>query len=106
MPFAVDKSLVIYSVLLLVAIIILWRWNTSKQFDQFYLLDLIAEDGRLSARKFMEFGSWVVMTAAFIMLVERDKLTEWYVLAYGGLWVGARTVGQFIHSKVEKKEGG
>jgi hypothetical protein len=99
----VDPALLLYGFLFLVASITLYRWNTSDKFKDFYLLDLIAEDGKLSARKFMEAGSWLVMTVAFVLLVERDKLTEWYVLAYGGLWIGARTAGQFIHAKRDKE---
>ena len=90
---------ILYGALALVLVIMLWRWNTSKEFDKFYLMDLIAEEGKLSSRKFMEFGSWLVMTVAFVMLVEKDKLTEWYVLAYGGIWVAARTAGQVLHTR-------
>lgn len=95
----IEPIVVAYAIVAIIALTTLWQWHRNETYENFSLLDLIAEDGRLSSRKFMEFGTWVVMTVAFVKLVEADKLTEWYVIAYGGLFIGARIGGQILHKK-------
>jgi hypothetical protein len=44
-------------------------------------------------------GSFLVTTWAFIWTVTHDKLTEFFLLVYVGLWAGTRAVMQIIASK-------
>lgn len=81
----------------------LWRWHTHQKFEGFNLIDLVAEDGRISARKFMEFGAFVVATQIMVMAGVRGTVTEVLLLAYCGVFAGARLGGQIIH-QMDKRD--
>ena len=64
----------------------MWRFHSNPHFQHFNLLDLITtNDGKISRPAVMEMGAFVLMTWGFIVLVQRDKLMEWYA----GIYVGA-----------------
>lgn len=77
------------SALAIGALLLFWRWtHTHPDFD---LADLITGDnGRVSASKFGQTGSWVVTTWGFVTLIQQGKMTEWYMAAYLGLSYGVR----------------
>lgn len=76
----------------------LWRWHTHPKFEGFNLIDLVAEDGRISARKFMEFGAFVVSTQIMVMAGVRGTVSDTLLLAYCGTFAGARVAGQVVHA--------
>jgi hypothetical protein len=73
----------------IIALLVLWQWQRSH--PNFDLSDLMTGDnGKVSATKFMQTATWVVVTWGFITTVQQGKLTEWYMMAYLGLPLGFR----------------
>ena len=73
----------------LLALVLLWKWQRSH--PEFDLADLITGDnGRVSATKFAQIGSWVVATWGFVTMVQQGKLSEWYFAAYMAASFGTR----------------
>ena len=67
-------------------IIYQWQKNNENTFD---LTDaLLGEDGKVSLYKIGQAAALVVSTWAFVVLVQRDKLTEYYFCGYMGIWSG------------------
>ena len=82
---------------LTLALLVLLYWHLKP--TEFDLTDLICTNGKLNDKKFIRFGSWVVMTWGFYAMVEDGKLTEWYVGVYGALWVGNAALHQWLTMK-------
>lgn len=82
---------------------ILYRWHTDPKLAGFSLLDLVAEEGKLSSRKFMELGSWIAATVVITVLTIRGTVTEGFLLAYIGIASGARAAGQLIHQMGQRQ---
>jgi hypothetical protein len=95
------QTIALYLLVGLLIASFLWRWHTSERFANFTLVDMIAEDGKLSSRKFMEVGAWVVASIAFIVLTIRGTITEGWLLAYVGAFVVGRLGGQAVHAYSE-----
>lgn len=91
------QSIVLYVAVGLFVIVTLWRWHTSPLYKNFTMVDLIAEDGKISSRKFMEFGAWVTATIAIIAMTINGKLTTEYFTAYIFVFVLGRVGGQALH---------
>jgi len=85
-------------------LLVLWKWHTDPRYKEFSLMDLVAEKGRLSSRKFMEFGAWVASTTAFILTVIKGSATAEWLGVYCGAFVIARTLGQGVHAYKSTKE--
>lgn len=94
-------TILIYAVLAVGAAIILYRWHisTNGRFKDFSLLDLISESGRVSSRKFMEFGAWVIASSAIVITVFRNGLSPELLLVYLASFVAARSLGQWFHTR-------
>lgn len=92
------QTAVLYVAVGMVCISILLSWHLNARFKEFTLMDLVAEDGRLSSRKFMEFGSWVVVTAAMVVSTIRGNLTAEWIGIYTAVFVLGRAAGQAIHT--------
>lgn len=92
-------TMILYGGLLVLLAVTLFQWHRSKIYDKFSLLDLFAENGVLSARKFFESNAFIITSIAFIMHVLKSGLTEGMLLAYAGLWIVGRTAGQIVHSR-------
>lgn len=91
-------TVLLYSGVAIAAIVTLWQWHRSDRLKAFSLVDLVAEDGKLSSRKFMEFGAWVAATIAFVVMTIRGTLTEGIIGLYLGAFILGRLGGQITHT--------
>lgn len=67
-------------------LVILWRLHQSPAMPNFSFRNIIStRDGFPDRAAIMEFGSWLGLTGALIVLTLRDELTEWFC----GIYVGA-----------------
>jgi hypothetical protein len=87
----------LYSLVVIVACLLLYRWHSDPAYKNFSVVDLIAENGRLSSRKFMEFGAWVVASIAVVVSVLRNSMSSEVLLIYLGSFVAARSMGQWMN---------
>lgn len=92
------KTTALYVAVGIFVVVTLWRWHVSERYKTFTMVDLITEEGRISGRKFMEFGAWVTATIAIISMTMVDKLTVEYFTAYIGVFVIGRLGGQAVHT--------
>jgi Ca2+/Na+ antiporter len=72
----------IIALLVLVAAVTGFVRAVSNSKNDFNLLDLFVEGGKLGGSKMRVNGAWLVSTWAFIYFTVDGKLTEWYVAAY------------------------
>ena len=88
-----------------IGILILLSWHNNKE-DAFDLRYLIVDGvtGRASLFKIGQGVALVVSTWGFIVLVSRDKLSEWYFLAYIATFAAANLTSKAIDSKAIKDE--
>lgn len=87
-----------FGLLLLFAAWILYRWHTDPNMAKFCLVDLVAEDGKLSSRKFMEMGSFLVASAVVVVTAIRGTITWEWIAGYCTIFVLGRAVGQSVHA--------
>lgn len=84
LPFLPEISL---TLLALFFSVVLYRWQ--KQNDDFDLRHvLIGPDGKVSLFKIGQATALSVSSWAFIIMVQQDKLTEYYFLGYMTIWSG------------------
>jgi len=82
-------------VLVAIAAISLWRVQRDPKKPD--LLDLLTSTDkagkvRFDSRKCFEAGAFATSTWAFVHLTLTHQLTEWFLAAYIGAWVFARTM--------------
>jgi hypothetical protein len=87
-----------FGLLLAFAVWILYRWHTDPIMAKFCLVDLIAEDGKLSSRKFMEMGSFLVASAVIVATAIRGTITWEWIAGYCAVFVLGRIGGQSVHA--------
>ena len=82
------RELIVRLMIVCVAVtwlVILWRMDQSDKMPNFSFRNLIAtRDGYPDRVAVMEIGAFLGMTGALVVLTLRDKLTEWFCLAYVG----------------------
>lgn len=85
LPYLTELSLAL-TTLVCCIVLIQWHKNPKNTFD---LTDtLIGEDGKASLYKIGQASALIVSTWAFIIMVQKDKLTEFYFYGYMGVWSG------------------
>ncbi len=85
LPYLTELSLVVIS-LVCVAVLIKWQTNPANTFD---LTDtLLGVDGKVSLYKIGQAAALIVSTWAFIIMVQKDKMTEYYFYGYMAIWSG------------------
>lgn len=92
------QTVALYVAVGLIVAITLYRWHVSERYKQFTLVDLVAEDGKISSRKFMEFGAWVTATIAIVTMTIANRLTVEYFSIYIFAFVLGRMGGQALHT--------
>lgn len=92
------QTAAMFAGLLLYAVWVLYRWHTEPAFKGFCLLDLIAEDGKLSSRKFMEMGSFLIASAVVVVVTVRGTVSWEWIAGYCSVFVLGRAVGQSVHA--------
>jgi cytochrome oxidase assembly protein ShyY1 len=81
----------------LVAIAAIGLWRVQRDPKKPDLLDLLTSTDktgkvRFDSRKCFEAGAFATSTWAFVHLTLTHQLTEWFLAAYIGAWVFARTM--------------
>ncbi len=85
LPYLTEISLALLSIAC-VTILIKWHNNPANRFD---LTDaLMGDDNKVSLYKIGQATALIVSTWAFIIMVQKDKLTEYYFYGYMGVWSG------------------
>ena len=99
------QTAALFAFLVLFAAWTLFRWHTDPQFKGFCLLDLIAEDGKLSSRKFMEMGSFLVASAVVVVVTIRGTISWEWIAGYCAVFVLGRAAGQSVHAYTSIQQG-
>ena len=85
LPYLTELSLVVIT---LACVIILYKWHNSAD-NTFDLTDtLLGPDGKVSLYKVGQAAALIVSTWAFIIMVQKDKMTEYYFYGYMTIWSG------------------
>ena len=84
-PYLTEISLALIT---LVCCFVLIKWHTNPN-NTFNLTDtLLGPDGKVSLYKIGQAAALIVSTWAFIIMVQKDKMTEYYFYGYMGIWSG------------------
>lgn len=84
-PYATEISLALIT---LIICVILYKWHNNPH-NTFNLTDaLLGPDERVSLYKIGQAVALIVSTWAFIIMVQKDKLTEFYFYGYMSIWAG------------------
>jgi hypothetical protein len=95
----------------LVAIAAISLWSVQRDPKRPDLLDLLTSTDkagrvRFDSRKCFEAGAFATSTWAFVHLTLTHQLTEWFLAAYIGAWVFARTMRDREQRLAQTTEGG
>ncbi len=75
-------NLILLGLVMLVVVSML-RFHNNEFYKDFNLIDVITcREGKVSRPAIMEFGAWVVSTWGFVVLINKNQLSEWYLGAY------------------------
>ena len=84
------------------ALLVLLIWQRSDDdFDLRWML-VDTETKKVSLFKVGQMCALAVSTWAFVILVQRDRLTEWYFAGYMLTWAGANLANKWITNSVQK----
>lgn len=75
------------ALLVALAVIVISFYRLNRDNDDFNLLDLVMENGRVSRIAFAFMLTLFVTSWITIKLTIDGKMTEQYLFVYGGLWV-------------------
>lgn len=79
---------ILYAVLAVAALlVILSFYRLNRDCEQFNLLDLLLENGRVSRIAFAFMLTLFVTSWIIIKLTIDGKMSEGYLVSYGGLWI-------------------
>lgn len=97
-------NLILVGLAALLAVSMVRFHKNKEQYENFNLVDLFTDhEGHVSRPACMEVGAWVVSTWGFIVLINKDKLTEWYMAAYIGAFVLRAAHAAYLSTKPEAK---
>lgn len=85
--YSVDWMVVVLVLVLMAVIYEFYRAQRDESFASFNLYDLIMEGGKLSRSGVVMMGAFALTSWMMINLTLNNKMTEGYLLAYGGMWV-------------------
>lgn len=90
-------------VLLFIAALVVMKslWNLQKDRSiQINFVDLlIGSDGKASGSKMMQLGAFAISTWAFVYLVIKNNLSEWYYTTYMLSWSGSHLISKWLSDK-------
>ena len=99
----VTISEVSLGLMVLLALLVLLHWQRCPdQFDLRWVL-VDTETQKVSLFKAGQLVALVVSTYAFVVLVQRDKLTEWFFAGYMLTWAGANLANKWITNTTGQK---
>lgn len=91
-------------IIALVCCVVLFRWHNSST-NTFDLTDvLVGPDGKASLYKIGQAAALLVSTWAFVIMVQRDKLTEFYFYGYMGIWSGINLIKNILNKPAEQEQ--
>ena len=98
------SDILLNSILALAAMVVIisgYRFHQQKgRYKNFNLFTLIThQDGTLSRPAVQEFGVFVIMSWAFVLLVNKGALTEWFVGLYVVTFVVRAAHSAYLNSK-------
>ncbi len=97
-------NLILMGIVVLVAVSMI-RFHKNEQYKGFNLIDLITDHaGKVSRPACMEVGSWLLASWGFIVLINQNRLTEWYMGAYIGAFVLRAAHAAYL-AATTKKDG-
>ena len=86
---------------LIVVVVSAWRFHRNPAYKNFNLFSLIShQDGTPSRPAVQELGVFVIMSWAFVLLVNKGLLTEWFVMMYVGAFVARAAHSAYLNSKM------
>lgn len=85
LPYLTELSLALITIVFSI-ILIKWHTNPNNNFDLSHCLT--DETGKVSLFKIGQASALIVSTWAFIIMVQKDKMTEYYFYGYMGIWSG------------------
>ncbi len=91
--------LVILATCALFVFVSFWQAHRRPGFD-FNAFDLIMENGKVNEVKLTFMTAFAMTTWLMMDLQIKDKMTEGYLVIYGGMWVGP-LVAKFVFKKTE-----
>ncbi len=92
------ESQIVLGVMVLLGLLVLLHWQRCPdQFDLRWIL-VDTETQKVSLFKAGQLVALIVSTYAFVILVQRDKLTEWFFAGYMLTWAGANLANKWITS--------
>lgn len=88
---SLDPSLVVLIVMSALVICVVWSWHANKSND-FHLQQVLVDSvtGKIAIEKVGFMTVLALMSWGFVALILRDKMSEWYVGLFGGLFVLGR----------------
>ena len=83
---------------IMLAVALVRLQHGANKFD-FKDILLNPDTGRASPDRFFLFGAFCASTWAFIVLVDKNGLQEWFFNGYIALWAGSRLVYKWLDDK-------
>lgn len=99
-----DWMLIVLAGAAMFVLLSFWRAHNKPEFD-FNAFDLVMENGKVSKIAFTFMAAFAVTTWILIDLQLKGKMTETYLMTYGGMWV-ASLVAKVVFNKNEPPELG
>ncbi len=95
LPYLAEISLVLLTILIAT---LLYKWQTGTvHFDLTEVLK--GPDGKVSLFKMGQAAALVTSTWAFVVLVQRNQLTEYYFYGYMAVWSGVNLAKNIFAQK-------
>lgn len=100
---SIDWMVVVLVMVIIAIIYEFYRAQKDETFQAFNLYDLFMENGRLSRSSVVMMGAFALTSWMMVNLTLNNKMTEGYLLAYGGMWV-APSLTRIVKGPVPPQE--
>jgi len=91
--------------LLIVSLAIAWSlYRANRAENNFNLMDILMEGGRVSRLACVFMGSFVVSSWIMVRMTSEGKMTEGLFMAYGTVWVAPIIAKLFSPAPLQKPE--
>lgn len=82
-----DFLALIFAVIVLMIVLVAWRFHVDPQRKDFDLTDLLMENHRLSKISLVMLGAFLVTSWTVIYMVMNKTMTEGFMAIYVGAWI-------------------
>ena len=97
------SDILLNSLLALIALVVFvsaWRFHQDPKYKKFNLFSLVTHrDGTLSRPAVQEIGAFILTSWAFILLINKGLLAEWFLIPYLAAWVGRSGFSAWLQSR-------